>query len=159
MSSIATNEFREALLMSLEEVFTNVRGFMLDTGTSLFETLATISAEEASQRVSSQGASLAAQVNHARFYIDALLAGPPAEGQPPHDWAGSWAIEAVTNEEWLALIERLRGSYEKAREFAQTYEGWNAWFMAGAFGLVAHSAYHLGEIRSGIAVIRDRALA
>jgi len=156
VSSIDINEFREALLMSLEEVFTNVRGFMLDTGTSLFETLATISAAEASQRVSSKGASLAAQVNHARFYIDALLAGPPAAGQPPHDWAGSWAIEAVTTEEWLALIERLRVSYEKAREFAQTFEGWNAWFMAGAFGLVAHSAYHLGEIRAGVAVIRDR---
>jgi hypothetical protein len=96
-------------------------------------------------------------VNHARFYIDALLAGPRAEGQPPHDWAGSWAIEAITNEEWLDLIERLRVAYEQARTFAQTYEGWDAFYMAGAFGLVAHSAYHLGEIRSGIAVIRDRA--
>ncbi len=156
MSSIKTNEFREALLMSLEEVFANVRGFMLDKGTSMFETLATISAEEASQRVSSQGASLAAQVNHARFYIDALLAGPPAAGQPPHDWAGSWAIESVTTEEWLALIERLRVAYEKTREFAQNYDGWDAFYMAGAFGLVAHSAYHLGEIRAGISVIRDR---
>lgn len=155
-ATIATDDFRSGVLAMLEEVFTQVHGYALDPGTSLFETLASISAPEASQRVSSQGASLAAQVNHTRFYIDALLAGPPAEGEPRPDWEGSWVIEAVTVEEWLELIDRLRASYEQARTFAQTYEQWDARYIGGAIALVAHSAYHLGEIRAGIAVIRDR---
>lgn len=154
--TISSNDFRNGVLVMLEEFFTKVHGYALDPGTSLFETLASISAPEASQRVSSQGASLAAQVNHTRFYIDALLGGPLAEGQPPHDWEGSWAIESVTVEEWLDLIERLRVSYEKAREFVQTYDSWDANYIGGAIALVGHSAYHLGEIRAGIAVIRDR---
>ena len=44
----------------------------LDGGTSLFETLATITAEEASRPVSAACASLAAQVEHVRFYLDVV---------------------------------------------------------------------------------------
>jgi hypothetical protein len=155
-ATIKIEDFRGAVLTMLEEVFAKVQSFTLDPGTSLFETLATISAPEASQRVSSQGASLAAQVNHIRFYIDALLAGPPAEGEAHADWASSWAIEAVSADEWMELIDRLRTSYEQARGFAQTFENWDVMYIGGAIALVAHTSYHLGEIRAGIAVIRDR---
>ena len=55
-----------------EETFEQVHGIYLDGGTSLFETLATISAEEASLPVSATCATLAAQVEHVRFYLDVL---------------------------------------------------------------------------------------
>lgn len=63
----------EAILVSLEETFENVRGIYLDKGTSLFETLATISADEASIPVSSTCASLAAQVAHVTYYMEVTL--------------------------------------------------------------------------------------
>ena len=77
--------------------------FMLDRGASMFETLALVSAEEASKPVSSQSASLAAQVNHVCFYMEDVI-----NQQEEADWAGSWRIGAVTDAEWLDLIARLR---------------------------------------------------
>ena len=46
---------------------------MLDSGTSLVETLRDVHAEEASIPVSSQTASLAAEVNHILVYLNAIL--------------------------------------------------------------------------------------
>ena len=42
MSSIASEQFAKALLALLDETFDNVRGYYLDRGTSLFETLAKV---------------------------------------------------------------------------------------------------------------------
>ena len=52
----------------LTETFESVYGIFLDKGTSLFETLADVTAEEASRATSGRCATLAAQVNHVRFY-------------------------------------------------------------------------------------------
>ena len=140
---------RDSLVMLLNEIMSNVNGYVLDRGTSMFETLATISAEEASRPVSSQSATLAAQVNHIRFYIDATLA--QTQGA---DWDSSWQVGAVTEDEWRALIAQLHASTERAREFITTFEDWNVRYLGGAIALIAHCAYHLGEIRQGIGVIR-----
>src|SRR5688500_378266 len=63
-TEIPVEAFRGGLLLVLEEIFEKVHGAMLDPGDSLFETLATISAEDASRPISAQSANLAAQVNH-----------------------------------------------------------------------------------------------
>ena len=69
---IQVEYFTGALYMLLDETFDNVQGYFLDKGTSLFETLATISAEEASIPVGGKCATLAAQVKHVAFYLDVL---------------------------------------------------------------------------------------
>ena len=61
------NGFRFALI----ETFENVHGIFLDKGTSLFETLAEISAEQASQPMGNC-ATIAAHVAHMRYYMDVL---------------------------------------------------------------------------------------
>ena len=60
------NGFRFALI----ETFENVHG-ILDKGTSLFETLAQISADQASQPMGNC-ATIAAHVAHTRYYMDVL---------------------------------------------------------------------------------------
>ena len=57
------------LLEALDETFEQVHGIYLDKGTSLFETLATITAEQASQPVGGRCATLAAQVAHVDLYL------------------------------------------------------------------------------------------
>ena len=47
-TQIQTDHFTKALYALLDETFDNVHGYFLDKGTSLFETLAAISAAEAS---------------------------------------------------------------------------------------------------------------
>ena len=71
-TQILAEHFSAALFALLDETFDNVQGFYLDGGTSLFETLATISAAQASLPVGSQCATLAAQVKHIAFYLDVL---------------------------------------------------------------------------------------
>jgi hypothetical protein len=68
--SIYHQRFAEALLTVLEETFEKVQGIFLDRGTSLFETLETITAEEASVPVGGRCATLAAQVKHTAFYLE-----------------------------------------------------------------------------------------
>ena len=71
-TQIQAEHFTDALYTLLDETFDNVQGYYLDKGTSLFETLATISAEEASVPVGGKCATLAAQVKHVAFYLDVL---------------------------------------------------------------------------------------
>ncbi len=151
---IPVEAFRGGLLIILEEVFEQAHGYLLDPATSLFETLASISAEEASRPVSAQGANLAAQVNHVRFYMDVMNESVRTGQQKPIHWASSWQVGSVTDDEWRELIERLRATYQQVREFAQSFDAWDARFVGGAFALVGHCAYHLGEIRQGLGVLR-----
>jgi hypothetical protein len=64
--------FTNELYPILEETFERVNGIYLDRGTSLFETLDTIAAEQASRPVSADCASIAGQVEHVRFYLEVL---------------------------------------------------------------------------------------
>ena len=50
-TQIATDSFKKQLFLLFEETFDHVHGVYLDRGTSLFETLEAISAEEASRPV------------------------------------------------------------------------------------------------------------
>ncbi len=153
--AIPVEAYRSGLLTVLEEVFETSRGYLLDPETSLFETLASVSAEEASRPVHANGANLAAQVNHLRFYIDVMMTEGARTGeQRPADWASSWRVGVVTEDEWHELVERLRAAYGQVRAFAGSFEDWDARFVGGAFALVGHCAYHLGEIRQGLGVLR-----
>lgn len=155
-ATIEATDFRKAFLELWEEVFVTGHGYILDRGTSLFPTLETISAEEASIPVSSQSASLAAQVNHTAFYVEALRRGLASNFEEKADWDGSWKVDPVDDAQWQALIAKLRTEYEWVTTLANQTETWSENYIGGAIALVAHSAYHLGEIRQGIGVIRDR---
>lgn len=80
---IMTEAYRNSLLTALDELFERVHGFLLDPKTSLFETLATVSAEEASRPIAANCVPLAAQVNHLRFSIDVMMEGGTPESNAP----------------------------------------------------------------------------
>ena len=158
--TISVTDFRNGFLAVWNEIFEledNAEPTMLlDRGTSLFQTLADISAEEASIPVSNQSSNLAAQVNHTAFYIQALRDGIATNFEAKADWDGSWKVGAVDDAEWQALIAKLRSEYEWVQGLAAQNDAWNEDYIGGAFSLAAHAAYHLGEIRQGIGVIRSR---
>lgn len=85
-----------------------MQGISLDRGASLFETLDTISAAEASRPVSTTCTSIAAQVEHARFYLEVLARYARGEVVGEIDWGASWWLTGVTEEGWDALKGRLR---------------------------------------------------
>ena len=152
---IALESYTKALSGLLDETFERVHGIYLDRGTSLFETLETISAEEASRPVSATCASIAAQVEHVRFYLEVLARYARGEAVGKVDWQASWRLTAVTPEEWDALKGRLRDTHRDILAVvgdARTWEDENA--IGGSMAIVAHTAYHLGEIRQALCTIK-----
>ena len=113
---IQTDHFTNPLCTLLDETFDNVHGAYLDKGSSLFETLATISAAEASAPVCGRCATLAAQVKHVAFYLDVLEQVVRTQQFERQDWGKIWReTSAVTPEEWEALKSSLRRSYDRIK--------------------------------------------
>jgi hypothetical protein len=156
MTTIAGEHFKQALLLVVDETFENVRGIYLDQGTSLFETLAGISAEEASIPVGGQCATLAAQVKHVAFYLDVVEREVRSGDYQQVDWGQIWrTVNAVTTDEWMAIQAELRESYQRIIELIEWVPAWpGELVIAGAIGVIAHTAYHLGEIRQALCAIR-----
>ncbi len=147
----------QAMRVLLEETFDNVRGIFLDKNTSFFETLETISAEEASIPVGGQCATLAAQVKHTAFYLDLTVNSVRDPNYPPADWGHIWrTVGAVDEEEWQAIKSELRQAYNHILELIEATPAWDdPRVIGGAIGVVAHTAYHLGEVRQALCIIRS----
>jgi hypothetical protein len=156
MASQAVSEtFRASLSGLLIETFEQVDGYYLDEGTSLFETLETVTSDEASRPVSATCASIAGQVEHTRIYIwllTELLRGKQAEIS---DWQTTWAVTTVSDGEWEALKDRLRGAYGELRQALETPATWERDdAIADSMAVVVHTAYHLGEIRQALCTVK-----
>lgn len=151
-----TAQFTQALYLCLDETFDNVHGFFLDKGTSLFETLATISAAEASLPVGGKCATLAAQVKHIAFYLDVLEQSVRSGQYERQDWGKIWReVSAVTPEEWEACKAELRASYARIRQLVADQAEWpSEREIGGAIAMIAHTAYHLGEIRQALCTLK-----
>lgn len=155
-ATIALERFTTEIYDLLRETFEEVQGIYLDKGTSLFETLDGISTEEAARPVSATCASIAAQVNHVRFYLDVLerelRTGEEVDGS---DWDGSWRIGPVTEATWVDLREELRASHRRVLATLRGLDRWDGEFQVGnALAIVVHTAYHLGEIRQALCTVR-----
>jgi hypothetical protein len=149
-------DFASTLFQYMEETFEpKHHGIFLDRGTSLFETLETVSAEEASIPVGGKCASLAAQVAHVTFYIESFERYALYNDNSPRDWGLIWrTVEKVTPEEWEELKRNLRAAYQRMDKLFRENKIWNEDTMAGSLSIVVHTAYHLGEIRQALCTLK-----
>lgn len=156
-NQINREHFTQALYMLLDETFDQVHGIYLDKGTSFFETLATISAEEASIPVGGHCATLAAQVKHTAFYLDVLEENVRTQTFEPVDWGKIWReVTAVSPQEWQTIQDELRQSYNRIKQLIANQAEWqNEREIGGAIGMIVHTAYHLGEIRQALCTIKS----
>lgn len=156
-SSIQTEHFTSALYTLLDETFDNVHGLFLDKGTSMFETLAAISAAEASIPVGGKCATLAAQVKHVTFYLDVLEQSVRTKQYERQDWGKIWReTSAVTPAEWEAIKRALRASYDRLKALIHDTTEWpSEWEISGAMAAIVHTAYHLGEIRQALCCVKS----
>jgi hypothetical protein len=153
---IPVKRFKKALLACLDETFSSVHGIYLDKGTTLYETLERVSAEEASRAISSNSATIAAQVEHIRFYLDVLDDYMRTGVDKTNNWREIWeTVSTVTPEEWEDTKRRLRESHERAMATINSFETWDGKYeIAGALSILVHTAYHLGGIRQALGAIR-----
>ena len=156
MSTIASEHFTKALVVLLDETFDDVKGYYLDRGTSLFETLADISAAEASIPVGGKCATLAAQVKHVAFYLDVMDKSVRDPNYPRVDWGEIWrTVSSVTPNEWEVIQRELRTNYNRILKLIDDMTDWPSEAeIGGAIAVVAHTAYHLGEIRQALCMLK-----
>jgi hypothetical protein len=151
-----SSEFTKGLLSVLIEAFESVKGHFLDPNTSLFETLSGVTASEASIPVGNKCATIAAQVAHVNFYMEVLEHYLLTGENERVDWGETWRmVRAVTPEEWTVSQERLKQTYQRIKHHVEIYEHWDTEdSISGAIALVAHTAYHLGEIRQATCTVK-----
>lgn len=152
---IKHDDFAVNLFAFMEETFeAKHHGIYLDKGTSLFETLETVSAQEASIPVGGKCASLAAQVAHVIYYIEVLehaVHNDPIKT----DWGYIWrTVEKVTPEEWDDYKQKLHDAYLRMDKLFHENDLWDEDRIGGALAIVVHTAYHLGEIRQALCTLK-----
>lgn len=149
-------DFKNNLFAFMEETFeAKHHGIYLDNGTSLFETLETVSAQEASIPVGGKCASLAAQVAHVIFYIESLERYVLQDDRSPRDWGYIWrTVEKVTTEEWDDYKRKLKDAYLRMDKLFRETKTWDDDAIGGALSIVVHTAYHLGEIRQALCTLK-----
>lgn len=153
---ISPENFTSNLFDLLDETFESHHGIYLDRGTSLFETLETITAAEASIPVGGKCASLAAQVTHVNFYLEVLENYILERPTGKVDWGEIWrTVDKVTPEEWAGLKRQLNQTYTRVLDMLRGMEDWDREnVIGGALAIVAHTAYHLGEIRQALCFLK-----
>lgn len=150
-----SEDFRNNLLQLMTETFENPMGIYLDPNTSLFQTLDTVTAAEASIPVGNKCASLAAQVAHVTFFIESFERFALQGDNSPRDWGLIWrTVEKVTPQEWDVYKSKLREVYDRMMKFFRENPAWNQDTIGGALSIVVHSAYHLGEIRQALCTLK-----
>lgn len=154
--TITLEHFTSNLFGLLDEAFESHHGIFLDRGTCLFETLETITAEEASIPVGSKCASLAAQVAHVNFYLEVLENYILDRSTGKVDWGEIWrTVEKVTPQEWAGLKSQLKETYTRILGILRGMEDWDSEnVIGGAMAIVVHTAYHLGEIRQALCTLK-----
>ena len=140
----------------LDEAFVTHHGIFLDRGNSLFETLETITAAEASIPVGGKCATLAAQVAHVNFYLEVLEDYILKQDRGNVDWGEIWRrVNAVSPEEWQAYQDQLKETYRRVISMLRSVEDWNDESpIGGALAIAVHTAYHLGEIRQAMCTVK-----
>jgi len=147
--------FKKSIFVLLKETFDKGDGIYLDQGTSLEETLALLSAAEASRPIRESGTSIASHVYHLLFYVRILNDYMDGKWHEKVDWPGSWARKIVSENEWDALRKQLKNDYDALLKHLESFTDWNdERRLGGALGILAHSAYHLGAIRQILRVIK-----
>ena len=156
-SQIQAEHFTANIYGLLDETFDNVQGYFLDKGTSMFETLATVSAEEASIPVGGQCATLAAQVKHVAFYLQVIEEALRTQEFKKQDWDKIWReTSAVSPDEWEAIKSELRERYDRTKTFINETTEWsNERLIGGVIATIVHTAYHLGEIRQALCIVKQ----
>src|SRR5215208_2434130 len=141
----------------LDTTFVTHHGIFLDKGNSLFETLETITAAEASIPVGGKCATLAAQVAHVNFYLEVLEDYILNRERENVDWGDIWRrVNTVSAEEWRAYQDQLKETYQRVISMLQNREDWNDERpIGGALAIAIHTAYHLGEIRQAMCTVKQ----
>jgi hypothetical protein len=155
--TIDSDRFLTELMQLFEETFETHHGIFLDKGTSLLETLSSLTASQVSKPMGNGGATIAAHVAHVDFYLSViehyLFSHEPIKA----DWRGVWnTVSAVTPDAWTEQLAQLKATYQRVSASLQSVNDWNdSDRLSAAMAMIVHTAVHLGAIRQGLRILRQ----
>ncbi len=148
---IATTDFTGSFFSLLDEIFgvtDAAHGFILDNGQSgLLGTVSGLSAEVASAARGAEDATIAGHCSHVLFLLRLFIAYEEDGQAPRPDWPSSWSTRVVDGPAWDNLRGELQSAYATLVAKFQARETWDQPVVGAALMLLAHCAYHVGEIR------------
>lgn len=152
--TLSAAKIKDAVKLLMKETFDDAIGIYLDKGDSLWATLENVTAEQASIPIAPGGNSIASQVSHIVYYMD--LTAIFMRGDEPEyvDWGEAWKTISVSEDEWKELRDALGESQAKILTLIDSTPDEmfaDPEVLGGSYGLIAHCAFHLGQIRHALA--------
>lgn len=116
-------------------------------GHGLTMTIKELTAKQASTPQVEGGTTVAAHVEHLRWSLE--FAMEFYEGrQPDGNWAESWKLHTVNEEQWEQLQLALLVAYQKLVYAIRDVKDWsNPQLLKGTLALLPHAAYHLSAVK------------
>lgn len=152
--NIPVPEIKRAVKTALAEAFDTQIGMYLDEGDTLRETLEHVNAEQASVPIYPGSNSIAGQIKHMIYYFDVTAEYMRGKQLENTNWDTAWETVAVNEDAWLELKLAL---WERQQELYALIESspdetfTDPEILASTYGVVAHTAFHLGQIRHALA--------
>jgi hypothetical protein len=116
-----------------------------------------LNAERASTPLVEGGSTVAAHTEHLRWSLEFAMEFYKG-GQPSGNWADSWKIKKVNEDEWQQLQTSLSDAYQKLVAVINKVEDWsNPALLKGTLALLPHAAYHLGAVKQLIIAVKNKA--
>lgn len=161
-ATIQSKLFVNNILTFFTETFEGTPEFptaYLDTNVSFFDACQDISAAQASTPITKEGMTLAAHIEHTRFYMALLLQHMHGHATKDVNWDETWQQQTVSEDAWHTLKSDLETSYQEVKTHIQNVSAWEDIEIGDALAIVVHSAYHLGAIRQIMKVLAETASA
>ena len=153
-TTVPVSDIKNAIKAMLHEAFDNARGMFLDEGDALWQTLESVTAAQASVPIAPGGNSIAGQVNHMVFYFDVMAGYMRNDPPAAPDWSAAWKVVEVDEDQWQELKLALG---QRQSETITLIDGapddifTDTDILGGSYAMVAHTAFHLGQIRHALA--------
>jgi len=130
--------------------------YMLESGRAgLLGTVNALSAATASAALTPDEPTIAAHCGHILFLLSFFSAYE--QGQTPAaDWPGSWLSRIVDEPAWAALRQQLQSTYDSVVARFTPDSAWPEARVGAAILLLAHSAYHVGQVRQLLTAVNLR---
>ncbi|MDA0700475.1 MAG: hypothetical protein O3A02_04640 [bacterium] len=157
---IPADPFLRPLLFLWEEVVGDPPGgagpsAVLDLNSGWTQTLAAVTAGEASRPVVPGGPSIAGQTAHVAYDLE-LFEAIALDRDPKADWPRSFHPSVAGEADRADLEARLFAVAERAAALVSGNPSWPEGHVRGALGSHAHPAYHLGAVRQMVRVVANR---
>lgn len=123
-------------------------------GEGLLDTVAAVDARQASSAPATGGTTIAGHVEHVRWFLALLNAFARGE-RPEIDWAQSWTVAEVDEDQWPNLIDAAEREFEELMEhFGEGIDPDDAERLMPSLATVVHVGYHVGALRQMVKTVR-----